>query len=75
MSTVKENGASPSTDPETIQQLKDGLSRTQNSLSVLINLIKDHIPNANISGMLNNLNLQVILYKLFILILLLYVLV
>ncbi|XP_023741116.1 uncharacterized protein LOC111889214 [Lactuca sativa] len=59
MPAVKDNGASSSTDPETIQQLKDGLSCTQNALSVLINLVKDHIPNANVLGMLNNLNLQV----------------
>nr|KAJ0227370.1 hypothetical protein LSAT_V11C100042850 [Lactuca sativa] len=31
MSAVKDNGASSSTDPETVQQLKDGMSRTQNA--------------------------------------------
>ncbi|KAI3767662.1 hypothetical protein L2E82_17978 [Cichorium intybus] len=59
MPVVKDNGASCSTDPQTVQQLKDGLARTQNALSVLVNLVKDHIPNVNLSGVLDNLNFEV----------------
>ncbi|KAI3679494.1 hypothetical protein L2E82_51406 [Cichorium intybus] len=59
MLSAKEIGASSSIDSQTVQQLKDGLAQRQNALSVLINLVKDHIPNANLSGVLNNLNLQV----------------
>nr|KAJ0222291.1 hypothetical protein LSAT_V11C200100170 [Lactuca sativa] len=59
MPGVKDNNVSCSTDPQTIEQLKDGLTRTQHALNVLFNLVKDHIPNANLSGMLNNLNLEV----------------
>nr|KAJ0195475.1 hypothetical protein LSAT_V11C700375270 [Lactuca sativa] len=59
MPAVKDNNASCSTDPQTVEQLKDGLARTQHALNVLFNLVKDHIPNANLSGMLNNSNLEV----------------
>lgn len=64
MPTVKDTSASSSTESQTVQQLKDGLARTQNVLGVLFNLVKDHIPNANLSGVLNNLNFEVIKYKL-----------
>lgn len=60
MPPVKNKCDSCSNDSEIVEQLKDGLACTQSALSVLFNLIKDHIPNANLLGVLNNLNIEVI---------------
>ncbi|KAJ9544537.1 hypothetical protein OSB04_024244 [Centaurea solstitialis] len=51
MPSVKKSGDS-STDSQTIQQLKS-------VVNVMVNIIQEHIPNANISEVLNNMNIEV----------------
>ncbi|KAJ9546594.1 hypothetical protein OSB04_019137 [Centaurea solstitialis] len=51
MPSVKKSGDS-STDSQTIQQLKS-------VVNVTVNIIQEHIPNANISEVLNNMNIEV----------------
>lgn len=62
MPSVKKNGDS-STDSQTIQQLKS-------VVNVMLNIIQEHIPNANISEVLNNMNIEVLIYFIFVLLLL-----
>ena len=49
-----------STDSQTIQQLKS-------VVNVMLNIIQEHIPNANLSTVLNNMNIEVLIYFLLIL--------
>ncbi|KAI3798896.1 hypothetical protein L1987_34180 [Smallanthus sonchifolius] len=49
--TAKSNGDS-STDSQTIHQLKS-------VVNVMLNIIQEHIPNANLSTVLSNMNIQV----------------
>nr|KAJ0222218.1 hypothetical protein LSAT_V11C200094810 [Lactuca sativa] len=50
MPTVKEKVVSCSNDPS-VEQLKT-------MVNVMANIIQEHIPNANLSGILNNMNIQ-----------------
>lgn len=62
MPSVKKSGDS-STDAQTIQQLTS-------VVNVMFHIIQEHIPNANISEVLNNMNIEVLIYYLFVLLLL-----
>ncbi|XP_071726157.1 uncharacterized protein [Rutidosis leptorrhynchoides] len=50
---------SSSTDSDDVQQLKTELAHQKNIVSVLVNLFQEHIPNANLSGVLSTLNVQI----------------
>jgi hypothetical protein len=58
-----ENSGDSSTDSQTIQQLKS-------VVNVMLNIIQEHIPNANLSAVLNNMNIEVLIYFLLVLLLL-----
>lgn len=51
MPTVKEKVVSCSNDPS-VEQLKT-------MVNVMVNIIREHIPNANLYGILSNMNIQV----------------
>nr|KAJ0195321.1 hypothetical protein LSAT_V11C700344130 [Lactuca sativa] len=52
MPTVKEKVVSCSNDPS-VEQLKT-------MVNVMENIIQEHIPNANLSGILSNMNIQML---------------
>ena len=53
MPTVKAN-ANSSTDSQTIHQLKS-------VVNVMLNIIQEHIPNANLPAVLTNMNIEVLI--------------
>ncbi|KAK9072461.1 hypothetical protein SSX86_008895 [Deinandra increscens subsp. villosa] len=57
MPAKKSNG-----DSQIIQQLESAtqtISQLQGAFNVMVNIIQEHIPNANLSAILSNMNLQV----------------
>ncbi|KAJ9538586.1 hypothetical protein OSB04_031319 [Centaurea solstitialis] len=52
MPAVKENNANFSTDSQTIHQLKS-------VVNVMLNIIQEHIPNANLPAVLSNMNIEI----------------
>ncbi|KAJ9567338.1 LOW QUALITY PROTEIN: hypothetical protein OSB04_003304 [Centaurea solstitialis] len=58
MPAVKANNANSSTDSQTIHQLKS-------VVNVMLNIIQEHIPNANLPAVLSNMNIEVTAIMLF----------